>query len=71
MKERENDTTYVSLNEIINNYDPKTQISESLVNKYIGTFGLDEEGDTVITGSFRDWLLFIGFIIDKYEKDNV
>ena len=62
-----NDELYMSLHEIVENYTPKTKLSEELVEDYLNKFLFLEEGDTTITGSFRDWLLFVGKIIDMYE----
>jgi hypothetical protein len=64
---RNNDTSYIELEvDIINNYFPKNKLSMELVDKYIDLLHLSEEGDNVITGSFRSWLLLIGRIIDMY-----
>jgi hypothetical protein len=67
--ERNNDTSYTSLNEIVGDYKPYNQISEDLVDWYINKLNLLEEGDTIITGSFKEWILLLGGIYDKLEKN--
>lgn len=67
--ERNNDTFYLMLNEIGLNDTPKTNIPEHIVEWYVKRFMFEEEGDTVITGSFYEWMLFIGTIIDKFKEN--
>jgi len=69
MSERENDTLYLMLNEIVSNYSPKTKIPEHLLEWYVRNFMFEEEGDTGITGSFYEWMLFIGIIIDQFKEN--
>ena len=69
MIERENDTLFVSLNEVVTNYKPKTDIPEHIIEWYVDNLMFLEEGDTVITGSYLEWLLFVGLIIDKFSGD--
>lgn len=69
MKERENDTIHISLEELTSNYSPRTRIPEHINEWYVQNLMFEEEGDTVITGSFYEWMLFIGIIIDKFKEN--
>ena len=69
MEDRNNDTSYMDITDIIKrNYKPSHSISPELGMRIMDDLSIIDESDTIITGSFGDWVRFVSFIINKYQS---
>ena len=59
MEDRNNDTSYMDITDIIKrNYKPSHSISPELGMRIMDDLSIIDESDTIITGSFGDWVRF-------------
>lgn len=77
MKERNNDTSYMDISDVINkNFKPINIIPPEIGMKIMDDLKITDEMDTIITGSFDEWSVLVSFILDRYilhveEDDNL
>ena len=72
MENRFNDTSYDNICDIIGNrYRPKNIISSEIGMKIMDEININDETETIITGSYSDWCRFVLFVIEKYVENSV
>ena len=72
MENRFNDTSYDNISDLIGSrYIPKNIISSDLGMEIMKEIKINEETESVITGSYSDWCRVVLFIIEKYVENNV
>ncbi len=64
----DNDTFYIMLNDVVKDYVPENKLPENFLETVLKEYSPSEEGDTVMNGSYKEWVNFLSFFIDKYEE---
>ena len=66
MYERNNDTFYLDLIDYLEGFNPDI-ITKGKVEEFLNDFKISEEGDTTISGTQREWVLFLVLILERYS----
>ena len=72
MENRFNDTSYDNISDLIGSrYKPKNIISSDLGMEIMKEIKINEETDSVISGSYSDWCRFVLFVVEKFLENNI
>lgn len=72
MENRFNDTSYENICDIIGNrYRPKNIVPSEIGMKIMDEININDETESVITGSYSDWCRFVLFVIEKYIEHSI
>jgi len=72
MKNRFNDSSYDNISDLIGSkYIPNNIVPSEIGIKIMEEIKINEETESVITGSYSEWCRFVLFIIEKYVENNV
>lgn len=72
MENRFKDTSYDNISDLIGSkYKPKNIVPSEIGIKIMEEIKINEESESVITGSYSDWCRFVLFIIEKYVENSI
>ncbi len=69
MKKRNNDESYMDITDIIgSDYTPQNKLPRKIGVKIMEDLRIEDETDTIITGSLKEWEDLVCFLFDKFKE---